>query len=254
MTGAGRLEGAVALVTGAGRRIGRTIALALAKEGADIVVHGRAGGGELDRVRDEVAAIGSRSWIVEADLEKPAEYGTLIERARAAAGSLDILINNASIFLPGTVGNMTLSELTRHLHVNAWTPFSLMRDFAARVARGKVVNLLDTKIVGYDREHVPYILSKQLLASLTMLCALEYAPNITVNAVAPGLILPPAGKDEAYLDQAARTLPLRRHGNPGDIADAVIYLLKSDFVTGQVMYVDGGRHLREGGYGPDSDQ
>ena len=99
-----------------------------------------------------------------------------------------------------------------------------------------------------------YVLSKQMLATLTMMCALEFAPGFTVNGVAPGLILPPAGKDENYLDRLARSVPLRKHGGPGDIADAVLYLLKSDFVTGQIIYVDGGRHLLEDGHGPDPDQ
>jgi len=101
---------------------------------------------------------------------------------------------------------------------------------------------------------VAYILSKHALSILTGMCALEFAPDITVNAVAPGLILPPAGKDEAYLDRLARTVPLKRHGDPDDIAEAALYLLRSSFVTGQTIYVDGGRRLLENGNGPNSDQ
>ena len=142
----------------------------------------------------------------------------------------------------------------RHLHVNAWTPLVLSREFARHAGRGKIINLLDTKIMGYDREHVAYILSKQMLAALTTMCAAEFAPAVTVNAIAPGLILPPSGKDETYLASLAQTVPLRRHGGPGDITDAALYLLKSDFVTGQVIYVDGGRHLREESNGPNRDQ
>ena len=254
-TAPGKLKGKVALVTGASKRIGRAIAIALAEEGADIVAHDRRNQEpETNKVCNEVVGCGSKSWKVIADLEKPEEYGTLIDRAMAAAGSLDILINNASIFNPGTLRDMTLEEVIRYMHVNAWTPFSLTRDFARRVATGKVVNLLDTKIKGYDREHAPYILSKQMLASLTTMSALEFAPAVTVNAVCPGLILPPAGKGGDYLDRLAPGLPLQRHGSAADIADAVLYLLKSDFVTGQVIYVDGGRHLREDIHGPHSDQ
>ncbi len=249
------LKGKVALVTGAGKRIGRAIAIALAEEGVNIVAHDRrALEPETNKVCDEVVGCGSRSWKVIADLEQPEEYGTLVERAMQAAGSLDILINNASMFLPGKLADMTFEELTRYMHVNAWTPFFLIRDFARRAGAGKVVNLLDTKIIGYDREHAPYILSKQMLTSLTRMSALEFAPTVTVNAVAPGLILPPAGKDDDYLDRLARRLPLQRHGNPDDIARAVVYLLSSDFVTGQVIYVDGGRHLRGDVDGPHSDQ
>jgi NAD(P)-dependent dehydrogenase (short-subunit alcohol dehydrogenase family) len=111
--------------------------------------------------------------------------------------------------------------------------------------------MLDSRIAGLDMSHVAYILSKRALAALTEMMAVEFAPGIAVNGVAPGLILPPPGKDEAYLDELAKGLPLKRHGNPGDIADAVMYLLRSDFVTGQVIFVDGGRRLLELDRGPD---
>ncbi len=248
------LKGKVALITGASKRIGRAIAVGLAEEGVHIVAHDRrALEPETAKVCDEVVGCGAKSWKVIADLEKPEEYETLIARAIEAAGSLDILVNNASIFLPSTVMNIGFGDVARHVHVNAWTPFVLSREFARIVGRGKIVNLLDAKITGYDRAHVAYILSKQMLASLTRMCALEFAPGITVNGVAPGLILPPAGKDENYLEQLARSVPLRRHGEPGDIVDAALYLLKSDFVTGQIIYVDGGSRLLEGGNGPNSD-
>ncbi len=245
------LKGKVALITGASRRIGRALSMALAEEGVNIVAHDRRDlEQETAKLCDEVVGCGAKSWNVSADLEKPEEYETLIARAQRAAGSLDILINNASIFQPGTLMDMGSSDLMRHLHVNAWTPLVLSREFARHASRGKIINLLDTKITGYDREHVAYILSKQVLASLTTMCAAEFAPAVTVNAIAPGLILPPSGKDEAYLESLAHTVPLKRHGAPGDITDAALYLLKSDFVTGQVIYVDGGRHLREESNGP----
>jgi NAD(P)-dependent dehydrogenase (short-subunit alcohol dehydrogenase family) len=146
------------------------------------------------------------------------------------------------------------SDVMRHMHVNAWAPFVLSREFARLADHGKIVNLLDTRIIGHDREHVAYVLSKKMLAVLTVMCAREFAPDFTVNGIAPGLILPPAGKDESYLDKLAEKVPLRKHGGPQDIVDAVLYLLKSDYVTGQVIYVDGGRHLLEDGHGPDADQ
>ena len=170
------------------------------------------------------------------------------------AGSIDILINNASIFSPSTLMDLGFGDLTRHMQVNAWAPFVISREFARLVGRGKIINLLDTKIHGYDQTHVAYILTKHMLSVLTRMCALEFAPGITVNAVAPGLILPPLGKDESYLEQLSPAVPLKRHGGPGDIANTVIYLLKSDFVTGQVIFVDGGRHLLEEGNGPHPDQ
>ncbi len=248
------MKGKVALVTGASKRIGRSLAIALAEEGVDIVAHDRTAlEPETVKVCGEVTDCGAKSWNVSADLEKPEEYETLVARAIKTAGSLDFLVNNASIFLPSTIMDVGFGDITRHVHVNAWTPFVLSREFARLVGSGKIVNLLDANISGYDRAHVAYILSKQMLASLTRICALEFAPNITVNGVAPGLILPPAGKDERYLERLAQSVPLKRHGAPDDIADAVIYLLKADFVTGQVIYVDGGRRLLEDGNGPNSD-
>jgi hypothetical protein len=145
---------------------------------------------------------------------------------------------------------MNLDDLNRTIQVNAWVPFLLSRDFARLAGRGKIINLLDTMIEGYDWNHAAYILSKQVLALLTRMTALKFAPAITVNAIAPGLILPPSGKGQDYLEERARTVPLQRHGSPRDIADAAVYLLKSDFVTGQVVYVDGGRHLMENDHGP----
>jgi hypothetical protein len=109
------------------------------------------------------------------------------------------------------------------------------------------VNLLDAKLASNDRTHVAYLLSKHMLAVMTRMTALEFAPHITVNAVAPGLILPPAGQDETYLEALAAGVPLRRHGTTADVADAVVFLLQSTFITGQVIQVDGGAHLGDRG-------
>jgi pteridine reductase len=246
----GKLHGKVALITGAGRRIGRGLAIALAEEGVNIIAHDRqVREPETIKVCGEVESCGAKAWKIIADLEKPQEYESLVARTFAIAGRVDILINNASLFQPGTLDNIGWGDVTRHMHVNAWTPFVLTREFTRLAHSGKIINLLDTKIAGFDKQHAAYILSKQTLALLTRMCALEFAPAFTVNGVAPGLILPPEGKDPGYLDQLAQTVPLKRHGGPADIADAVIYLLKSDFVTGQVLYVDGGHHLEGEGHG-----
>ncbi len=249
-----KLKGKVALVTGASKRIGRAIAIALAEEGVHVVAHDRREvEPETIKVCEEVVGCGAKSWRVMADLEKPEEYETLVARALKAAGTLDILINNASLFLPNTLMEVGFGDVSRHMQVNAWAPFVLSREFSRLAGRGKIINLLDTRISGYDFAHVAYILSKHALLLLTKMCAVEFAPNITVNGVAPGLILPPAGKDEHYLDQLAQTVPLKQHGKPQDISEAILFLLKSDFVTGQIIYVDGGRHLMEEPHGPNPD-
>jgi pteridine reductase len=236
------LTGRTALVTGAARRLGRGIALALAREGVNVIVHHRGPSARAGEVLQELTACGVRSWSIEAELADPARLESVIPRALECAGALDILVNNASIFLPGTLSEITLESLEQQIRANTWAPFALTREFARRVGKGKVVNLLDSRISGYDWNHVAYILSKHLLSILTRMTAVEYAPDLAVNAVAPGLILPPPGKDENYLEELAAGVPLKRPGSIADVTSAVIYLLKSDYLTGQTINVDGGRH------------
>ncbi|MHB0937869.1 MAG: SDR family oxidoreductase [Armatimonadota bacterium] len=239
------LSGTTALITGAAKRIGRAIALTLANEGVNIVVHYNRSDDEAEDLRRELADLGVKSWAVRADFAQPTEYVSLLDRALEAAGSLDILVNNASIFPPEKLDEMTLESLNLNIEVNAWVPFQLSRDFAQKVGKGSIVNLIDSRTRGYDWNHTGYILSKHVLGVMTRMLALKYAPDVTVNGIAPGLILPPPGQDQSYLDKLVHTVPLKRHGDTQDIADAALYLLKSNFLTGEVIYVDGGRHLLE---------
>jgi len=247
------LAGRTALVTGGAKRIGREIALALAREGADVAIHYHTSKNEAAAVAAEIAALGSKAWTFAADLGNTEECAGLISRTQAASDKFSILVNSASIFSESNLKDLDFDGLVDQMRINAWAPFVLSREFAARVGHGKIVNLHDTRVAGYDWKHVGYILSKHVLAVLTRMTAYDFAPAITVNAVAPGLILPQQGKDEGYLERLAQSLPLKHHGHPKDVADAVLFFLKSDFVTGQVLYVDGGRNLREGNDGPDFD-
>jgi pteridine reductase len=245
-----KLKGRTALITGASKRIGREISLALAQEGVNVAIHYCNSRKDAQKLRAELIDIGVYSWVIDADFEKVRECNTLITRTLKLTGKLDILINNASVFLPDTLKRMDYETLTRHIQVNAWAPFVLSREFAKVTRKGKIVNLLDSRINSYDQQHVTYVLSKQMLSVLTKFTALEFAPNITVNGIAPGLILPPKGKNRRYLDRMADMVPLKRYGDPNDVADAVIYLLKSDFLTGQIINVDGGLNLMEYAHGP----
>jgi len=253
MAGEG-LRGKTALITGAARRIGRETALALAAEGANIVVHYHRSEEEAQSLLGELRERGVSGWPVRADFGQPSEYESLIARAREAAGGLDILVNNASIFPSDDLETITWENLAANVQVNAWVPFVLSREFARQVGEGKIINLLDTRTAGYDWSHVSYLLSKHLLGALTRMTAYRYAPGIAVNAVAPGLILPPPGKDESYLERLKDTVLLHRHGEPEDVAQAVVFLAKSDYLVGEVIYVDGGRHLMEPGDGSHPDK
>ncbi len=235
---------ATALITGGARRVGRAIALACAAAGMNVVVHYRKSRSEALRLARELESRGVRAWACGGALGSPTGCRSLIRTANSlSANTLSLLVNNASLFREGALSRITLRDMTEHIGANAWAPLCLSRAFATTAKKGCIVNLLDARIAGRDATHAAYILSKHLLAALTKICALEFAPRIRVNGVAPGLILPPAGKTEAYLDSLAARVPLRMHGSADDIARAVLFLALSPFITGEIIFVDGGRHL-----------
>jgi len=238
------LIGKTALITGASKRLGRAIALALARQGAGIVVHYNQSEQAAEALCSELHSMGSSSCKVQADLSDSNQTEALFQRAVAEAGPIDILINNASIFEKETIWETTGPSLWRNLQIHSVAPLTIARALAKQDRPAQVVNLLDTRVTVYDREHASYHLSKRILLTLTRMLALELAPAITVNAVAPGLVLPPAGQDESYLQKLAHCNPLDRYGSPQDITDAVLFLLHARFITGQVIYVDGGYHMK----------
>lgn len=243
------LSGITALITGAAKRLGRAMASALAAEGVNIVAHYNTSASEAEDLCAQVEGMGGKAWAVQANLADPAEAAQLCRKAVGSAGEIGILINNASIFPQGSLADLTPETLGDNIQINAMSPFVIGRDFAAQGRTGHIINLLDCRIAEYDEAHVPYHLSKRMLYALTRMMAVEFAPAVQVNAVAPGLILPPEGKDVSYLEELAHTNPLNRHGDEDDIVQAVLYLLRSTFVTGQVLYVDGGRNVKGNMYG-----
>jgi len=244
-----QLTGKTALVTGAAQRIGRAIATAMAGAGANVVIHYNSSGEEAERLATDLAGRGINVWTIQADLSKPTEAAALIGRTLSLTNSLDLLVNNASTFPESALTNFTSVELHDSIDMNALGPFAIARSFHQLGCTGAVVNLLDCMIADYDRKHVAYHLSKRMLFSLTRMMAVEFAPAVRVNAVAPGLTLPPVGKDESYLAGLASSNLLNAVGSVEDVAEAVLFLLRSTFVTGQVIYVDGGRNLRGAMYG-----
>jgi len=230
------LKGRTALVTGAPVRIGRAISLALAAEGINVVAHHFGMEPKSQELVKEISnSYGVKSWEISSDFSRPDEYETLIMRVMEITGGFDILINNASSFSSDTLETVDLRNISSHMQINAWAPFVLCRDFARAAKHGHIINILDARIEGYDWEHVSYILSKHLLGLMTKMLAVKFSPDITVNGIAPGAILAPVDKMDAVLP--------KRHGGTDDIAQAVTYLLKNDYINGQVLYVDGGRHL-----------
>lgn len=237
------LKGRRALVTGGARRIGRVIAHRLAAEGAAVAVQYRTSRDEAESLRKELERYGAPCRLFHADFEAPGGYEGLIGDVAGAMGGLDILVNNASIFPESTVRSLAWDDLLINIRVNAWAPFCLSRAFCDTGRTGAIVNILDTRIGAVTQKHVAYSLSKEMLHSFTRILALEYSPRFRVNGVAPGLILPPEGKDDGYLERLSQTTPLRRPGAPADIAGAVLFLITNEYMTGQVLRVDGGWSL-----------
>jgi pteridine reductase len=220
------------LITGAAKRIGRAVALRAAAAGMDVV-----------------ARLGRRIHLVSGDLSSPEAAESLVEESVRTFGSLSALVNSASTFHESGLMDFTLEALEGEIRVNAFSPLVLARALSATASDGCIVNLLDSRVNSYDATHVAYHLSKRMLYSVTRMLAVELAPRIRVNAVAPGLILPPPGHPESYLETHKSENPLKCSGSPEGVADAVQFLIDSDFITGQVIYVDGGRHLNSAVYG-----
>ncbi len=232
-----------ALVTGGTKRIGKSIVMALADMGYDIALHYHRSRALAQKTAAQLRAKGRRCQIFQYNLANQQEAEGIIPTVMRYFPALQVLVNNASIFFPSTLTRSNPDKLDRAMGVNFRAPYILSGHFARHCSRGCIINLLDTHIMRDTTSHADYLLSKKALADLTRLQAAEFAPRIRVNAVAPGLILPPASKGQAYLKKLARTIPLKRKGNPAYIAHAVRFLLENDFVTGQTVFVDGGEHL-----------
>lgn len=235
-----------ALVTGAGKRIGRAIALMLGREGWAVAVHYRRSRGDAEAVVREIAASGGRAAAIGTDLAREAEVETLVPRAIEALGPLGCLVNNASVFENDAALAATRESWDRHLETNLRAPFVLMQHFARQLpadAEGAIVNLLDERVWSLTPYFISYSLSKAGLWALTQSMALALAPRIRVNGIGPGPTLPSPRQSEAQFRRQQEMMPLRRGTSPAEIADAVRFILSTPAMTGQMIALDGGQHL-----------
>jgi hypothetical protein len=235
-----------ALVTGAAQRLGRAVALDLAAHGWSVVIHYRHSSAEAEAVAAE-ARKHSSAVIVGADLDDAAERSALIGEATGAAGALTALVNCAAMFEHDTIDTLSEELLQRHIALNTFTPTLLAREFAEALpeeGRGVVVNFLDFKLASPYPDHFSYTLSKYALAGATELLARALAPRVRVNAVAPGYVLAAPGQSEADYKRLHDDTPLARGPTPDDIAHATRFLIENEAVTGQTIFVDGGRRFR----------
>jgi NAD(P)-dependent dehydrogenase (short-subunit alcohol dehydrogenase family) len=235
-----------ALVTGAGRRIGRAIALRLGAEGWAVAVHHRASRQEAQAVVGEIAASGGRAVAIAADLAREAEVGGLVARATTALGPLGCLVNNASVFENDSALGATRESWDRHMETNLRAPFLLMQEFARQLpatASGAVINILDQRVWNLTPYFISYSLSKAGLWALTQSMALALAPRIRVNAIGPGPTLPSPRQSAEQFRRQSEAMPLGRGTTPEEIADAVRFILSAPAMTGQMIALDGGQHL-----------
>jgi len=232
-----------ALVTGGAQRIGRAICLTLADRGFNIALHYNHSKKEADQVAAEIMDKDVFCKTFACDLASEKDVLLLLGKARAQFPDLSLLINNASIFIPSKFERKELKLLDTHWMVNFKSPFILSADFARLCKEGQIINILDTKVTKNKTTHIAYIISKKALHELTKLCAVEFAPKIRVNAIAPGIILPPPGKSNDYLAKRAKDVPLKKAGNVRYITQSVEFLLDNGFLNGQVIFADGGESL-----------
>ncbi|MEO8089329.1 MAG: SDR family oxidoreductase [Gemmatimonadales bacterium] len=241
------LQGRVALVTGAGRRLGRAMAAALADKGMTLAIHHHASSAGAHALRDEIVAAGGRAVCFEADLSDAHAAVALPARVVAELGQLDVLVNSAAVMHRLDLQETTPEQWDAILNLNLRAVFFCTQGAAKalRAARGKVVNLADLAGLEPWPGFAAHSVSKAGVVMLTKVLALSLAPDVTVNAIAPGAVLVPDEYDREERERLARATPLRRLGSPSDVVSALLYLLEGgDFVTGEVLVVDGGRFTR----------
>lgn len=244
-----------ALVTGAGKRLGRAMALYLAGRGHDVAVHYSSSADEAEAVAAEIRAMGRRAQTFRADLRVEAETEALIPAASAALGPLTVLVNNASIFEYDRIDTATRTSWDRHIESNLRAPYVLTQGFARQcpsattdehgepLAQGLIVNMIDQRILKLTPEFSTYTIAKMGLWALTRTAAQGLAPHVRVNAIGPGPTLQGARQSAAHFSRQRAATVLGRGANPADITAALGFFLDSPGVTGQFLAIDGGQHL-----------
>jgi pteridine reductase len=243
-TPGGSLLGCVALVTGSAKRLGRAVALRLAAEGAHVVVHYRTSAAEARSAVAEIEKLGRRGMAIAADLDRVSEIKRLFDETAKQFGRLDILVSSAANFLPASIVSTTEEIWDASLDSNLKAPFFCAQAAAPllRRTKGTIVNFADTGgLLGWPG-YIPHSVSKAGVVMLTKVLAKALAPEVRVNAIAPGTITMPGDPPEWEAD-FVKLAPLGRTGSPNDIADAVSYLVHAEFMTGHTLVLDGGRTL-----------
>lgn len=234
-----------ALITGASKRIGRAVAEHLAAQGWNIFIHYN----HSEELADELLVELKRRFQdqrfekIQANLNDTEDVLKLLPNVVQKFGSVQLLINSASVFEGSYLKETTPELFDKQLSVNLKAPFFLMRDFANHCKKGNIINFVDTRITTNKSDFSAYSLSKKGLWEITKMAALEFAPKIRVNAIAPGVTLPPEDKDEEYLMKLAKNIPMKKPGGVEPILKSIDFILENEYLTGQLLFADGGENL-----------
>jgi NAD(P)-dependent dehydrogenase (short-subunit alcohol dehydrogenase family) len=243
-----------ALVTGAARRIGRAIARDLADHGWDVAVHHHTAADEARQLVHQIEASGRRAVALQADLAQEAEAAGLVARASERLGPISLLVNNAAIFEHDLPLTADAASWQRHMAINLRAPLVLTQGLLAQLAardgeeaghgaEANIINLIDQRVLNLTPQYTSYTVSKAGLWTLTRHLALALAPRVRVNAIGPGIVLPPSGASEESMDAMRRAMPLRRGAGVEEICACVRFILATPSLTGQMIALDGGQHL-----------
>lgn len=234
-----------ALVTGSAIRLGKHIALALAGEGYDIALHYNSSKDKAEATAQEIRQLGVKCETFQFNLKEAENISAFMSHVKVTFPALNILVNSASGYTQATIADTTVDTFDTQFALNLRAPFFLTRAFAKMVDKGHVINIIDNKIGFNQFNYAAYLLSKKAFAEFTRMAALELAPNIRVNGVAPGVVLPAKTRSQEYIDWRIQGIPLRMQGDTGHITQAILSFLQNDFITGQIIVVDGGENISQ---------
>jgi NAD(P)-dependent dehydrogenase (short-subunit alcohol dehydrogenase family) len=244
-----------ALVTGGAIRLGKAIAIDLAKYGFDIAIHYNSSTTEAMKTSEEIKNYGVDCDVFQFDLIQQKGFDTLIQKVLDKFPHLNLLINNASIYEQKNILATEESTFEQQIAVNLKAPFFLSKYYAQFCGKGNIINIIDNKVAFNQYAYAAYLLSKKSLAEFTKMAALEFAPNIRVNGISPGVILPAFTRSQEYLEWRKQAIPLKMKGETSNITQGIISILENDFITGQILTIDGGESISNiGKHSGDYDQ
>ncbi len=238
------LKGKTILITGSARRIGRVLALAVAKAGGDVIIHHSNSPTEAEITKQKIMALGQKATILQADFSNPDSTADFIDEAFSLC-KLDGLVNNASVFSNLSWADTQIDQWNEHLAINLTAPFLLSQAFGKYIPKnldGRIINILDWRALQPGADHLPYTISKAGLAALTKSLAVALAPNITVNGIAFGAVLPPS--DGGNISNILSSVHIPRWAEITEVEETLLFLLAGPkYITGEIIHLDGGRHL-----------